>query len=344
VPADAKAKPVPLAKESPLREAKSNPLVSLFAYGFLGAVLLLSYFLQAIGLRLLNRAGACLGTLLYFLGFRKKIVTANLQLALGKEKSPPQLLTLTKQIYRHTGITFLEIARNFSLSRDKMAAELILSASDAELVHEILGRGKGGVFISGHMGNWELLAMGMKSKGFPVAMVVKKMNNPFAQILIERQRLRTGIEVIYSGRTIEKMKAALGRGAAIGFMVDQNTTGKKGIRANFFGIPASSIRGLSGLVKESGTYVIPFCAVREKNGRNRVRFLPELKYLECPNLPENSPERIAREEWLNTQQYQQAIETMVRENPAQWLWIHRRWKADRSPLSADSAHLENMQN
>ncbi|MGZ3696429.1 MAG: lysophospholipid acyltransferase family protein [Bdellovibrionota bacterium] len=317
-------------------------MVSLFSYCAFVVILSFSYFLQALGLRVLGWLGAGLGALLYTLHFRRRIVTDNLKLALGSELSELERERLCRKVYRSVGLTFLEIARNFSLSREKMIKELILSDADAAMVRSVASRNMSGVFISGHFGNWELLAMGMAAKGFPVAIVVKRMNNPLAQLLIERQRLRTGIQIIYAGGTIERMKEALKHGATIGFMVDQNTTGKKGIRANFFGVPASSIRGLAGLVRETGTAIVPFCAVRQPDGRNRIKFLPELPYLTAPELSENSPERMAREEWLNTQQYQSAIEKMVRENPAQWLWIHRRWKADRRPLVPELAHRENM--
>lgn len=320
---------------------KPGLFVLALAYLLLGAVLSLSYLLQFLGLTLLGFFGTILGNLLLALGFRKKIVTSNLELALGKELSASELRSLRKKVFRNAGITFLEIARNFSLSSKKMARELILTDADAATIRAVLARGKGAVFISGHLGNWELLGMGMASKGFPVAIVVKKMNNPFAQVLIERQRKKTGIEIIYSGNTLEKMKATLKRGVPIGFMVDQNITGTRGIRANFFGVPAASIRGLAGLVKETGTPVIPFCAVRLPDGTNKLRLLPELGYLEATALPAGSPERAAREEWLNTQQYQQSIETLVRENLDQWLWIHRRWKTSREPLVFETAHLEN---
>lgn len=321
---------------------KQGLLIRLIAYGLLGLVLLMAYAIRALGFRGLLLLGGGLGNLLRWLGFRGKIVRANLDITIGAALSPAEYQTLVKRIYRNVGITFLEIARNFSLSCARMAEELELSETDTATIQAILARGKGSVFISGHIGNWELLGMGMAAKKFPVSIVVKKMNNPLAQVLIERQRGKTGVEIIYSGNTLQKMKEALARGNAIGFMVDQNITGKKGIRANFLGVPAASIRGLANLVRETGTSVVPFCAVHLPNGKNRVEILPELSYLTAPELPENSPERLAREEWLNTQQYQHAIEQLVRRRPDQWLWIHRRWKTDRTPLNVATAHLENL--
>lgn len=296
--------------------------------------------LRSLGLGGLGVAGRGLGAFLFHLRFRRGVVFSNLRLALGGELSEQELRALARKFYGCIGITFLEIARNFALTRQEMQEELYLAPEDLKYIEERLARGRGIVFISAHIANWELLAMGVAAQGLPSAIVVKKMNNRVSQALIERQRRKTGLEIIYSGGTIEKMKTALRQGKVIGFMVDQNTTGQKGIRANFFGVPASSIRGLARLVKETQTPVIPVCAFRQADGSHRMKVLPELEYYsESSGL--DPAESALREEWVNTQRYQAAIEQLVRMHPEQWLWIHRRWKARRDPLNPATAHLEN---
>ncbi len=306
----------------------------------LAPLLLFSYFLQALGLRGFSALASVVGALLYYLNFRKKIVRANLQLALGSELSFEEIENLMKRNYKNTAQVFLGIARNFSLSREKIKAEMKIGKEDKTALFKVLAQGKGAIIISAHIANWELFATGMAAHGFPVSVVVKKMNNPLAQKLIERQRIKTGMEVIYSGNTLVKMKETLRRGHVIGFMVDQNVTGKKGIRANFFGVPAASIRGLANLVKETGVHVVPVCAFRLPDGTHEVKALPPLEYLTAENPSLSEAEKILREEWLNTQQYQSSIETLIRLHPEQWLWIHRRWKTDRTPIDVAKAHLE----
>jgi KDO2-lipid IV(A) lauroyltransferase len=305
-------------------------------------ILALAYLFAACSTRTVGRMGRGLGGLLLALGFRKKIVSTNLELALGKEMSAAERERLLKDVYAHVGTLFLEIARNFGLSRRQMLEDFLISDSCRERVRSVLSQGKGAVFITGHIANWELFAMAMAASGVPLSLVVKKMNNAVSQALIERQRKRTGLEIIYSGGAIEKMKENLRRQRGIGFMVDQNTTGKKGIRVNFFGVPASSIRGLAALARDTGVPIVPVYSVRLPDGKHEMRMHDPLPYLEASELPRGSPERLAREEWLNTQQYQAAIEAMVREKPEQWLWIHRRWKTSREPLNEATAHLENL--
>jgi len=304
-------------------------------------LLAFSYLLASCSPERIGKLGRGLGRLLLATGFRKKIVEDNLELALGGELTLVQRQSLMARVYAHVGTLFLEIARNFTLSSEQMRAEVKVSDEDLAKIQKII-RDKGAVFISGHVGNWELFAMGMAARGVPLALVVKKMNNAISQALIERHRERTGIEIIYSGGALEKMRATLSRKSAIGFMVDQNTTGTKGIRVNFFNVPASSIRGLAKLARDTGTAIIPICAFRLPCGNHEMKMYDPLPLLSAPELPHGSPERIAREEWLNTQQYQAAIERMVREHPDQWMWIHRRWKTNRAHLDPSVAYLENV--
>ncbi len=316
--------------------------MKLVARIILVPLLLFSYFLALLSPRAIGHLGKCLGALLGAVGFRGKVLNTNLELALSRELPADQRALLATKIYRHIGTLFIEIARNFTMSGPQRLRELHVSEADLARIRNTLAEGKGAVFITGHIANWELFATGMAAWGFPVSIVAKRMNNAIAQTLIELQRIKTKIEIIYSGGALEQMEKHLKRGRAIGFMVDQNTTGTRGIRANFFNVPAASIRGLAKLVRETGTAVVPICAFRLPDGRHEVRLLDPLPYLKASHLPEGSPERLAREEWLNTQQYQVALEQLIRLHPEQWMWIHRRWKTSRTPLDAETAHLENL--
>lgn len=305
-------------------------------------LLLFSHFLGALNPKGIGILGRGFGNFLRVAGFRKKVVLSNLELAFGSSKSDEERAQLVRAIYQHIGTLFLEIARNFSLTKKQRLRELRISPENLRRIQQAVKNGPGAVFITGHIANWELFAMGTAAYGVPVSIVVKKMNNAISQALIERQRLGTDLELIYSGGAIEQMKKHLARSRAVGFMVDQNTTGKKGIRANFFGVPASSIRGLAKLVHDQKTSIVPICSFRLPCGNHEVTVLDPLPYLEASELPAGSPERWAREEWINTQQYQSAVEKLIRMHPEQWMWIHRRWKTSRTPLDPHTAHLENL--
>jgi KDO2-lipid IV(A) lauroyltransferase len=305
----------------------------------LAPLLILSKAINLLGLRGLVVAGGALGSLLFLLGFRKKVVMGNLNLAFGKEKTPQEIEDLARKVYRNTGILFLEIARNFTTDADQMRRELETPPEELEKIKAIHDRGQGMVVVSAHVANWELFAMGMACHGCPVAIVAKKMSSPAAQELLEQRRVRTGVTIIYPGGVLERMGECLREGKMVGFMVDQHINGARGLRANFFGTPAASIRGLANLIKETGAPVVPICAFRLPNGKHTIKVFDEVPYIKVTDLPEGSEEQIAREEWVNTQNYQNVIEDLIRTHPEQWLWIHRRWKADRTPFDEKTIHL-----
>lgn len=299
-----------------------------------------STFFKVMPPSLIVFLGSLFGTLLRCLGFRYQVVSQNLDLAFSKEKTPEEIRDLKKKVFQQIGTLFLEIVRNFTVSREQMLRELYVAPDILAKIDAMKAKNQGAVFISAHIANWELFACGMAGRGYPVSIIGKRMSNPISQALIEQRRLNTGVQMIYAGKTIEKMKATLNQGGMIGFMVDQHMGGKKSINANFFGHPVGCIRSLVGLVRDTGCPIIPMCAFRNSDGTHFVKMLDELPYLQAEDSIVDPEERILREEWLNTQQYQNAIEQLVRFRPEQWLWMHRRWKTNPQRLQFEKAHLQ----
>lgn len=319
-----------------------NYLLIAIAHLLYAAVFLISTCVRLLGLKALMVLGAGLGHLLRFAGFRKRIVRENLRLAFGKELSPAEIRDLERRVFRHVGRLFLEVLRNFALSQDRVRSEFRIDPESERRIRGILSRGRGMILLSGHFGNWEIGGLGLPAHGIPLSVVAKRMTGPISQVLLEKVRLRARMELIYSGGVMERIRASLKQGRAVAFMIDQNKTGNKAIRVNFFGVPASSIRSLAGLKRETDVPILPVCTRRLDDGTHTLFAMEELPYVSAPDLPEGSVERIYKEEWLNSQLYQDAIEKMVRQQPDQWLWIHRRWKANREPLSPENAYLANI--
>lgn len=303
-------------------------------------LMIFSHFLRLLPLFVFGVLGRGLGSILQLVGFRTKIVKNNLQLCLAKEKSPQELQELQKKIYHHIGTLFLEIVRNFTLSREEYIREVFVDPKFLKKIDEMKANKQGMLVISAHIANWEIFPSTISSRGFPVSIVAKKMSSAVSQNLIEQRRRMAGFDVIYTGNTLNKIKEGIAHGRFVGCMVDQHMPGAKGIRVNFFGTPAASIRGLANMVRETRCIVMPICIYRQPDGTHRMQVWDEVPYIEAPELAEGSPERLLREEWLNTQKYQHIIEQMIRQHPEQWLWIHRRWKANKTPLNHATAHLE----
>lgn len=174
-------------------------------------------------------------------------------------------------------------------------------------------RGRGVLFATGHLGNWELSAYAHALLAEPMHVVVRPLDNRMLDRLVERRRALSGNRIIEKRDFARSILKALADNEAVGILADQNTSPEQGVFVDFFGIPACSNASLARLAAHTGATVIPGFALWEEAERRYVlRFYP--------------PVEIQGDLVADTQRIQQAIEDVIRQYPDQWLWIHKRWK------------------
>ncbi|MGH9672723.1 MAG: lysophospholipid acyltransferase family protein [Bryobacteraceae bacterium] len=182
-----------------------------------------------------------------------------------------------------------------------------------EHFEKALLRGKGVLFATAHIGNWELSAFAHALMTAPMQIVVRPLGNPWLDRYLSRLRTLSGNRVIGKQDFARSILKALAANEAVGILVDQNTSIEEGVFVDFFGTPACAHAGLARIAARSGAAVIPGFAVWEESERRYVlRFYPEVE--------------ITGDAAADTQRVQSAIESVIRQYPDQWLWIHRRWK------------------
>jgi KDO2-lipid IV(A) lauroyltransferase len=174
-------------------------------------------------------------------------------------------------------------------------------------------RGRGVLFATAHLGNWELSAFAHALLTEPMHVVVRPLDNPLIDRLVERRRTLRGNRLIGKKDFARSILAALGRNEAVGILIDQNAAVENGAFVDFFGTPACTSTGFAKLAAHSGAAVIPgFALWSEEEGRYVLRFYAPL---------EMSGDAVA-----DTAALQKQLESVIRQYPDQWLWIHRRWK------------------
>lgn len=174
-------------------------------------------------------------------------------------------------------------------------------------------RGKGVLFATGHLGNWELSSVAHALMTEPMNIVVRPLDNPQLDRIFARRREHGGNRVIDRGNFIREILRALKRNEAVGVLVDQHVLGDKAVPVQFFGRTAMADPVFAKLAASSGATVIPGFAVwRDDLRRYVLKFYP--------------PVAISGDVPADTQAIQTAVEQAIREYPDQWLWIHRRWK------------------
>lgn len=236
------------------------------------------------------------------------------------EKSPAEVETILRGVWDNLGRTGAEYAQLDRIFDTDSNGPIPGGRIEVEGVEEFLAlreTGKGAILFTGHCGNWELLPVGAMRHGFSVAIFYRPPNNPFAAQLVGRIRRRSMGRLLPSGLlgTIAAQQA-LAQGENLGMLVDQHHG--LGQPIPFFGRPARTAMTLAKLARRFRCPVHGAFVERLNGARFRMVLQPalDLKWTD-----DAETDHIAAMTQVN-----KAIEDWVRRHPAQWLWLHRRWR------------------
>lgn len=269
-----------------------------------------------------NSRPGWLGKFLYYcLPYRKKVVLANMRLALGAALNAAEIKKLAQGFYSHIARLIWE-----NIQFPFLSSKQIQQRVKVEGVHHLQQLGhKGAILLTGHLGNWELVPIGFMLQ-YPeyqgkISIIRKKIDaaQPVEKILFRRYNA-LGLEVIPSKKAMIKVYKGLKREHSMIFVVDQHAslTTKDGILVDFFGTPAGTYKSPALLAQNTQAPVLPLKIYRRADKKHVLEILPPLSFIQ--------DEDPARELMRNTRHYNAVIEQFILEHPDQWLWSHRRWK------------------
>lgn len=195
----------------------------------------------------------------------------------------------------------------------------IVVIDGAENFAEAQRRGRGVLFLTGHMSAWELAPFAHALYGHPLHFLVRPIANRRVDALINGYRCLSGNRPIEKNRSARAILKVLGDGGTVGILSDHNTSLDEGVFVDFFGIPASTTSGLARIALRTGAAVVPgFLRWDHALQKYRLGFDSAVELARS-----NDEEADVRE---NTQRFTRVIENYVRAHPDQWLWVHKRWK------------------
>jgi len=265
-----------------------------------------------------RRLGAGMARLLYlFHRPWRRVAEFNLRLAFP-EKPDAERQRILLKAYRQWGWHVAEFAR---FPRHNMVSiEEVIVYDGLENYREAAQRGKGVLYLTAHMGAWELSSFSHSLHGYPLSYVNRPLDNARVDALVNRYRSLGGNRPIDRRNAARAIFEVLRQGGAVGILMDQNTLRDDGnVFVDFFGLPASTTAGLARIALRTGAAVVPvFVLWDDQHGRYRLRFDPAL-----PLVRTGDDERDVVE---STARFTRVIEDYVRRYPEQWFWIHRRWK------------------
>ncbi len=276
------------------------------------------------GLGLLPRTaavalGRSLGRAAYaFAGGLRRTGMRNLELAFP-EMNEGERKRILRGTFLSLGRQLGEVSQFPRVSRERLREVAEYDSEDVKLLDVARERGRGVIFLTSHLGAWELLCFAHSALYEPISFLVRPIDNQRIDAFVERLRTRFG------NRPIDKKAAAraalrlLKDGGTLGVLADLNTQEREGVFVPFFGHLACTTAGVATLALRTNATVIPVCAPwNERRKKFVFRGGPVIE------LVRTGDDR--RDVEVNTANFTAAIERHVRAFPDQWLWIHKRWK------------------
>ncbi len=240
----------------------------------------------------------------------------NLRLAFP-DWSDAQSREVIHKMVRNLGWMAAEFARFPRLTKENIEELVILDGHENFL--EGQRRGKGVLYLTGHIGAWELSSFAHALYGYPLHYMARPLDNRRLDALVNEYRCASGNRPIFKNESARVMLKILKDSGTVGILADQNTMPEEGVFVDFFGKSACTTTGIARVALHTGAAVVPGYAYWDETiQKYRLRFEPALELVRTGDSE--------RDVFENTQRFAKALEEIIRKHPEQWVWVHKRWK------------------
>lgn len=287
-------------------------------FGWLGLIFC-SLIVKVIPARSLYPVASCFSSLGYAIaGKQRKIALESLTLAFANEKQKQDIDKIARDCFTFMAKAGLEVM--FLMDKPQLLTKLVQLESKHNL-DKALERGKGVILVSAHFGNFPLMLMRLALAGYKIGAIMRPMRDSRAEMFFMKKRAKMEIKTIYSqprNACVKNTIEALRNNEIVFIPIDQNF-GTGGVYVDFFGRKAATATGPIIFAQRTEAAILPCFIVRQKDDTHKIIFEPAL------NLEKKESGRQAL--LVNIQKLTTIIESYIRRYPAEWGWIHRRWKS-----------------
>ncbi len=240
----------------------------------------------------------------------------HLGLAYGREKSPREIVELSKRMFVMLGKNAGDILRSLKV-KSLSDLEKFLTTHGLENYEKAHAKGKGVMFLTSHLGAFDLQITNMALRGLNPNIVGTALKDERLNALLWEYRNAFGAIAIERGKESVRLFKVLKSGGSIAILIDQDTRVKSRF-VNFFGMKASTPIGATILALRTGAAVVPTYIFLDEQGQQQMHILPEIPLV----ISGDEETDIV----VNTQLFTDFTEKVVRAHPEQWVWMHERWK------------------
>ena len=255
---------------------------------------------------------------MYYLDLEhRKIVLQNLHIAFGGEKSEGEIRSIAKRNLQNLGMMAIEFFRLPKMDVENFQGKVHIEG--LEIYEKALNNKKGILLLLSHFGNWEMMGLMSRFLGSSIAVIARPMKkNKRLNRLVTKIRRGTGLEVISTEKASRKVIRVLAQNRMVGILIDQRAKRSEGVEVDFFGKKAPSTPALAVLAMRTGAPVLPVFMVRNGHRKHRLLIKEPLQLADTGDIKKDVE--------TNTQLMNKTLESMIRQYPDQWFWVHRRWE------------------
>ncbi|MFH1854683.1 MAG: lysophospholipid acyltransferase family protein [Candidatus Omnitrophota bacterium] len=277
---------------------------------------ILSLVLYILPMRLGLAIGKTLGAFTFYILRKERLIALyNLKAAFGDTEDSSRIKIIARRVFENLGKNFVEV---ISLPKfDKNNIDRYVRCKGLETITRLIQEGRGGIVLTAHFGNWELLAHYFAIKGYRVNVIARRVRMEYFGKFLDAVRKKNGVNILYRDASAKDVLKLLKNNEFVGIMPDQDMDSVSGVFVDFFGRPAYTPNGPALLSLLTGVPVIPCFMVRHAFGHEVVIEKP-LEFAATGDRDKDITE--------NTQVYTRVIEGYIKEYPEQWVWFHERWK------------------
>ena len=283
-----------------------------------GFFIFLSLPLAVLPLSWALKIGEILGLFVFYIWqSRRRVAIENLKTALssGTFGISETAENVIRENFKNLGRSFIEVVKIYYGLGDSIINSVVFEG--IENFHRAKANNMGVIFVTGHCGNWELLAISSSVKLSDLSIVIRPIDNPFLNNLVEKVRMKYGNRVINKKGALKPIMQTLKKNGVVGILMDQAVIPEEGYVIDFLGKGAWTTKMPALIARKTGAAVLPAFIHREGRG-HKIVIHPEI------GLSKSSDTETAVKE--DTIAFSRSIEEYIKEHPSEWLWIHRRWK------------------
>lgn len=249
---------------------------------------------------------------------RRRLARTNLARAFP-ELSEEEVRALSRRVFEHLGGLGAELVWSFHEPLEELVGRF--EVSGAEFARAAVASGRGVLFLSPHLGNWEAGAIAFGALGLPATIVVRPLDNPEINRHFAAFRERSGHRLIPKADAAREVLRTLRKGGSIGILPDQHARTPDALVVPFFGRPASTTSAVARFADKTEALILPTSSFRTgPGGRYRIT-IEEPIDVRTLTKEERTPEAL-------TARVNEVQERQIRKAPEQWMWVHNRWRLD----------------